>query len=179
MSVSARTMLVTPRCSVRTVNPATVVANQRNVGNRENAGRNICSAFHHKTHNGIGTPICSCRVIVHSIAYISYTVNMATTRIEQIHNRIEQIKTELVAIDEMRPGSVSKQFKEPDLERGAYYQLNYSQGGRSRTEYVAPAFLRDVRRQISNYKRFKELTAEWIELSIEQSRLKIKSASKP
>jgi hypothetical protein len=28
----------------------------------------------------------------------------------------------------MRPGSVSKQFKEPDLERGAYYQLNYSQG---------------------------------------------------
>jgi hypothetical protein len=46
---------------------------------------------------------------------------MATTRIEQIHKRIERIKTELVAIDEMRPGSVSKQFKEPDLERGAYY----------------------------------------------------------
>ena len=37
--------------------PATVVANQRNVFNRENAGRNICSAFHHKSHNGIGTPI--------------------------------------------------------------------------------------------------------------------------
>jgi hypothetical protein len=104
---------------------------------------------------------------------------MAKTRSEQIHNRIERIKTELVAIDEMRPGSVSKQFKEPDLKRGAYYQLNYSQGGRSRTEYGAPAFLSDVRRQISNYKRFKVLTAEWIELSIEQSRLKIKSASKP
>ena len=54
---------------------------------------------------------------------------MAKTRSEQIHNRIERIKTELVAIDEMRPGSVSKQFKEPDLERGAYYQLNYSQAG--------------------------------------------------
>ena len=102
---------------------------------------------------------------------------MAKTRIEQIHNRIERIKTELVAIDEMRPGSVSKQFKEPDLERGAYYQLNYSLGGKSRTEYVAPAVLRDVRRQISNYKRFKALTTEWIELSIEQSRLKIKSAT--
>jgi hypothetical protein len=74
---------------------------------------------------------------------------------------------------------VSKQFKEPDLKRGAYYQRNCSQGGRSRTEYVAPAFLSDVRREISNYKRFKVLTAEWIELSIEQSRLKIKSASKP
>ena len=99
-------------------------------------------------------------------------------RIEQIQKRIEGIKMELVAIDEMRPGSVSKQFKEPDLERGAYYQLNYSQGGRSRTEYVAPAFLRDVHRQIGNYKRFKALTAEWIDLSIEQSRLKIKTASK-
>jgi hypothetical protein len=36
---------------------------------------------------------------------------MAKTRIEQIQDRIERIKTELVAIDEMRPGSVSKQFK--------------------------------------------------------------------
>ena len=100
-------------------------------------------------------------------------------RLEQIQKRIERIKTEIVAIDEMRPGSVSKQFKEPDLKRGAYYQLNYFTGGRSRTDYVAPAVLRDVRRQISNYKRFKALTAEWIELSIEQSRLKIKASSKP
>jgi|ERR1035438_9221314 len=171
-------MLETPRCSVRTVKPATVVANQKNARNRENAGCKRCSAFHHKTHNGIGTPIFSCRVIVYSVADISYTVNMATTRIEQIHKRIERIKAELVAIDEMRPGSVSKQFKEPDLERGAYYQLNYFSGGRSRTDYVAPAVLRDVRRQVSNYKRFKALTAEWVELSIEQSRLKIKAASK-
>jgi hypothetical protein len=104
---------------------------------------------------------------------------MTTTRIEQIHKRIEKIKTELFAINEMRPGSVSKQFKEPDLKRGAYYQLNYFAGGRSRTDYVAPAVLRDVRREISNYKRFKALTAEWVELSIEQSRLKIKAASKP
>jgi hypothetical protein len=37
--------------------------------------------------------------------------------------------------------------------------------------------VRGVRRQVGNYKRFKELTAEWIDLSIEQSRLKIKSAS--
>ena len=104
---------------------------------------------------------------------------MPTTRIETIHKRIERIKADLVAIDEMRPGSVSKQFKNPELAQGAYYQLNYSPGGRSRTEYVAPDVLRDVRRQISNYKRFKALTGEWIELSIEQSRLKIKSASKP
>ncbi len=104
---------------------------------------------------------------------------MTTTRIEQIRKRIEKIKAELLAIEEMRPGSVSKQFKEPDLKRGAYYQLNYFAGGRSRTDYVATTVLPDVRRQIGNYKRFKALTAEWVELSIEQSRLKIKAASKP
>jgi hypothetical protein len=171
-------MLVTPKSSVRTVKPATAVANHRKVRSRENAGRSICSAFHHKTHNGTDFPICNCRVIIYSIAYIGYTVNMTMTRLDQIHKRIERIKSELAAIDEMRPGSLSKQFKEPDVQRGAYYQLNYSQGGRSRTEYVSRDFLRDVRRQIANYKRFKALTAEWIDLSIEQSRLKMKSASK-
>ena len=36
---SARTMLVTPSMSVRTVKPATMVANHRKVRRRENAGR--------------------------------------------------------------------------------------------------------------------------------------------
>src|SRR5450755_1735608 len=38
-------------------------------------------------------------------------------------------------------------------------------------------FVRDVRRQIVNYKRFKVLTTQWIDLSIEQSRLKMKPGS--
>jgi hypothetical protein len=101
---------------------------------------------------------------------------MKTTRIEQIQKRIEQIKAELGTIDEMRPGSLTEQFKDPNDQRGAYYQLNYWQGGRTRTEYVSRDFVRDVRRQVGNYKRFKALTAEWIDLGIEQSRLKMKSA---
>ena len=99
---------------------------------------------------------------------------MKTTRIEQIRKRIERIKAELVAIDEMRPGSLTKQFKKRNDERG-YYQLSYTHGGRSRTEYVSRDFVRDVQRQVGNYKRFKALTAEWTDLSIEQSRLKMKS----
>ena len=43
---------------------------------------------------------------------------MKATRIEQIHKRIERIKAELAAIDEMRPGSLSKQFKNPILSAG-------------------------------------------------------------
>jgi len=47
---------------------------------------------------------------------------------------------------------------------------------KSRTEYVARDCLHDVRRQIANYKRFKALSAEWIALSIEYSRLRMKLA---
>jgi hypothetical protein len=103
---------------------------------------------------------------------------MKATRLDQIHKRIERIKAELVTINEMRPGSLTEQFRKPDDQRG-YYQLSYTHAGRGRTEYVPREFVRDVRRQITAYKRFKALTAEWIELSIEQSRLKIKSASTP
>jgi hypothetical protein len=119
-----------------------------------------------------------CRVIVVSITCYSYTYNVKTTRLEQILKRIERIKAELVAIDEMRPGSLTEQFKDPDDQRGDYYQLNYWHGGRTRTEYVSRDCVRDVRRLLGNYKRFKALTAEWIDLRIEQSRLKMKAASK-
>ncbi len=41
------------------------VANHRNVRSRVNAGRTICSTFHHKGHNGIGFSDpelpCNCR----------------------------------------------------------------------------------------------------------------------
>jgi len=50
---------------------------------------------------------------------------------------------------------------------------------KSRTEYVARDAVRDVRRQIENYKRFKALTTEWVDLGIEHSRLKMKLARKP
>ena len=101
---------------------------------------------------------------------------MKTTRIDQIRKRIERIKAELVTIDEMRPGSLTEQFRKPGDQRG-YYQLSYTHGGRGQTEYVSRDFVRDVRRQILNYKRFKMLTTEWIDLSIEQSRLKMKAGS--
>lgn len=76
----------------------------------------------------------------------------------------------------MRPGSLSRQYKDPANQSGAYYQLSYTRDMKSRTEYIARDALDDVRRQLDNYKRFKELTAEWVELSIEHSRLKMKLA---
>ena len=101
---------------------------------------------------------------------------MTDQRLDDIRKRIERIKTELTAIEEMRPGSLTRQYKDPANRSGSYYQLSYTREMQSRTEYIARDCLREVRRQISNYKRFKVLTAKWIALSIEQSRLKMKLA---
>jgi len=99
---------------------------------------------------------------------------MTNTRLAEIRKRIDGIKAELAAIDDMRPGSLTRQYKDPESQSGPYYQLSYTREMKSRTEYIARDCLRDVRRQIGNYRRFKALSAEWIALSIEHSRLKMK-----
>ena len=104
---------------------------------------------------------------------------MTSKRLNEIQKRIDRIKAELAAIDEMRPGSLTRQYKDPESQRGAYYQLSYTRDMKSRTEYIARDCLRDVRRQIANYQRFKTLTTEWIALSIERCRLKMKLARRP
>ena len=101
---------------------------------------------------------------------------MTQKRLLQIETRIETIKAKLAAIDEMRPGSLSCQYKDPANQNGAYYQLSYTRDMKSRSEYVARDAVDDVRRQLENYKRFKELTSEWVDLCIEHSRLKMKLA---
>ena len=99
---------------------------------------------------------------------------MTKKRLAQIENRIEKIKADLVAIDEMRPGSLTRQYKDPKNASGAYYQLSFTLNMKSRTDYISRDAVKDVRRQVGNYKRFKSLSAEWVALSIEQSRLKQK-----
>jgi carbamate kinase len=101
---------------------------------------------------------------------------MTEKRLIQIAKRIEKIKTDLVAIDAMRPGTLTRQYKDPQNQTGPYYQLSYTREMKSRTDYVARDQVCEVRRLIANYKRFKALTTEWVDLSIEQSRLAIKLA---
>lgn len=74
----------------------------------------------------------------------------------------------------MRPGSLTRQYKDPKNRRGAYYQLSYTRDMRSRTDYVPRDYVGELRREIKNYKRFKALTDQWVALSIEQSRLMMK-----
>ena len=100
-----------------------------------------------------------------------YAVLMVTKRINLIENRIEKIKAELSLIGEMRPGSLNPRYKDKQKTDGPYYQLSYTHEKQSRTKYIRPENLEGIRKQIANYKYFKELSAEWVSLGIEHSTL--------
>jgi hypothetical protein len=99
-------------------------------------------------------------------------------RLAQIEKRMEKIKAELIALAPMRAGSLTRQYKDPQARSGPYYQLSYTRDMKSRTDYIPRDCVREVRRLIRNYKRFKALTTEWVDLSIEQSRLPIRLTRK-
>jgi len=104
---------------------------------------------------------------------------MTIKRLAQIDKRIGKIKAQFATIGEMRPGSLTRQYKDPDSGSGAYYQLSYTLDMKSRTDYIPRDWVKDVRRQVGNYKRFKSLSAEWVALSIEQCRLTMKLTRRP
>jgi hypothetical protein len=96
---------------------------------------------------------------------------MSEKRIQQIERRIEGIKKALLEIGLMRPGSLTLQYKDPKQRTGAYWQISYTRQMKSRTEYVRREWVRDLRRHIATHKRFKRLVDQWINLSIQQSKL--------
>ena len=99
---------------------------------------------------------------------------MTTKKLEQIERKIEKVKARIALTGDMRPGSLTKQYKDPESQTGAYYQISYTLDMKSRTEYVRKECVSDIRKQIANYKRFKKLSAEWVALSVEHSKLSMK-----
>ena len=73
----------------------------------------------------------------------------------------------------MHPGSLSEQYnvcgkpgcrcntQEPQ-KHGPYCQLSFTWRGKGRTRFVRAERLAEVRQKIANYKRFRELTDEWV-----------------
>ena len=103
---------------------------------------------------------------------------MSQKRTRQIEQRIDRIKQALPKIGAMRPGSLTRQYKDSQHHTGAYWQISYTRQMRSRTEYVRQESVKEIRRQIAIHKRFKRLVDEWIDLSIEHSRLTIEIAGR-
>jgi len=101
---------------------------------------------------------------------------MSQKRIQRIEQSIDRIKRTLLQIGPMRPGSLTRQYKDPQHHAGAYWQISYTRRMKSRTEYVRRECMTELRRQVVTHKRFKRLVDQWTDLSIEHSRLTMRIA---
>ncbi|MGC9976502.1 MAG: DUF6788 family protein [Syntrophales bacterium] len=95
---------------------------------------------------------------------------MTDRTLKKLEGRIEKIKKELMEIGAMRPGSLTKQYRKSKDKQLGFYQVSYTHKMKSKTEYVRPQHVDNLKRQIETYKRFKELVETWVDLSLEHSR---------
>jgi hypothetical protein len=103
---------------------------------------------------------------------------------EKSQKRIQGIKKQLSELGDLRPGSLSTQYnvcgnptcrcKRADnpVKHGPYYQISYTRKGRSKTEFVKSEEVKEIRLQLKNYQLFKKLIDEWVELSLNNARLR-------
>jgi hypothetical protein len=104
--------------------------------------------------------------------------------------RIKEIQKILSEMGEMRPGSLSMQYnvcgnpscrckdKKNPKKHGPYYQLSYTHKGKSTTEFVKAEKVEEVRQQIKNFRELKNLTDEWVDLSVKIAKLRKKEERK-
>jgi len=114
---------------------------------------------------------------------------MATT-IKQLEKKILNIKEKLMALGDMHPGSLSKQWnicgnpncrcKDPEAPKkhGPYYNLSFKYKKRSSTRFIQPQFVKQIEEQLKNYKVFKALTEEWKTTATEIAKMKIEEQKK-
>ena len=112
-------------------------------------------------------------------------MSMDAKREAQIQQQIEKLKRDLVALGQLRPGSLSKQYTvcghpgcrckaTPPKKHGPYYQLSFTRKGRSSSKFIRKEDLPAIRKQLKNYERMKLLVDQWIGLAAELSNLQIK-----
>ena len=103
-----------------------------------------------------------------------YCNAMSTKQLAKIEKEISTIKDQIAEIGIVRPGSLTRQYKDPKNKKGAYYQISYTHRMQSKTQYVRSGSLAQVRREIRDYNKLKRLIERWVALGIEYSALSMK-----
>ncbi len=94
--------------------------------------------------------------------------------LSQLEEAIRRIKGELLDLGPMRPGSLSRQYRDPKTKKRPFHQISYTHQGRGRSEYVRPEHLGQLRRETANFKRFRKLAERWVALSLKASQLRVR-----
>ena len=100
-----------------------------------------------------------------------------STSIQKIEGKIARVRKELSELGPMRPGSVSRQYRDPKEKKRPFHQISYTHRMKSRSEYVRPENLAAVRAETANFRKFKRLVDRWVDLALQLSQLKSKSGA--
>ena len=106
----------------------------------------------------------------------------------QLEDQIRRLKKEMVSLGRLRPGSLSKQYNvcntpgchcktSPSNKHGPYYQISYTRKGKSSTRSVKREDLVEVKKQIRNHVRLRDLIERWVDLATELSELQLQERS--
>lgn len=106
------------------------------------------------------------------------------TRQAVLERKIATVKAQLMALGDLRPGSLSEQYNvcgtagcqckaDPPRKHGPYYQVSFTWQGRSKSQFVRRAQVALVRQHLRNYQRLRALVEQWIAAGLELSRLRL------
>ena len=95
---------------------------------------------------------------------------MTNKKVETLLKKIDATKNELINLDDMRPGSVTKQFHKRGDQKWPYWQISYTQNKRSKTEYLKDEFVEKIKAEVATYKKFKKLVEKLVNLNVEISK---------
>jgi hypothetical protein len=101
---------------------------------------------------------------------------MSTTE-KKIVERIARVKRQLNELGPMRPGSISRQYRKPKEKLQPFYQISYTHKMKSRSEYLRKENLAAIRQETANFRRFKKLTEQWVDLALELSKLRTRQVT--
>ena len=104
-------------------------------------------------------------------------------RVRALRAQIAAVKRELAKLEELRPGSLSRQYTvcgsagcrckgTPAQKHGPYYHLSYTRKGKGGTRLIKRADVPAIRIDLANYARLRNLVDRWIDLATQLSDLK-------
>jgi hypothetical protein len=111
--------------------------------------------------------------------------------LEQLEAERERLKHKLAQVEDMRPGSLVERFRKcgkatchcaqpPSEAHGPSWSLTRAVGGKTVTKVIPPGSgVEQTKAQIAEYRRFRKLVRELIELSVQVCDQKLRERSAP
>lgn len=103
--------------------------------------------------------------------------------LQQLDKKILRLKQQLLALGPLHPGSLSRQYQvcgkpgckccDPQKPRphGPYTKLTYVHRGKFTCRFVRAEAVQEVTALVATFKTFRQLTKEWVALSIQRAQL--------